>query len=217
MKYNHSNIKDNLEDNIKHNIKQNKENKLEYDFLDIQLNMIEQHYKKNSLYLDINNQYLEKYKISHYELLKKRYYEDSEILNFYNQYFNELEKLEKIGMCIWKLFGELWNEEKQNLILQILSLILLIEKQSLKIKTMILKISKNKSKMKTQIDLKFKEDRVYFLNLLNINKDYYINNIDFIDIESNFSDLEKIQLKKKEESRKELIKEFDRIYCDVKL
>ncbi len=202
---------------INYNKKYNKKemNNSEYDFLDIQLNMIEEDYKKKSLYLEVNNEYLQKYKLSQPEVIKKRYNDDEELLNFYNQYFNELEKIEKIGMCIWKLFGELWNEEKQSLILQILSLTLLIEKQSLFIKKQILNINKKKSKSKKPEDIRFRNDRLYFLKLITINKNYYINNVEFVDIKSSLSDLEKIQLTKREESKKALYKEFDRIYTDT--
>lgn len=198
----------------KRNINKQKHN-LEYDFLDIQLNMIETDYKKKSLYIEVNNEYFSKYKLTHTEVIKKRYNDDKELLNFYNQYFNELEKMEKIGMCIWKLFGELWNDEKQSLILQILSLTLLIEKQSLIVKKQILNINKKKSKSKKPEDIRFKKDKLYLLKLLSINKNYYIKNLDFINIKSSFDDLEKIQLKKREESKCELYKEYERIYCDT--
>jgi hypothetical protein len=118
-------------------------------------------------------------------------------------------------MCIWKLFGELWNDEKQTLILQILSLTLLIEKQALCVKKAILNISKKKAKSKNPEDIKFKDDKLYLLKLISINKAFYTNNIDFIDIKSSFNDLQKIQLKKREEGKKELYKEYERIYSDT--
>jgi hypothetical protein len=177
--------------------------------------MIDTDYKKKSLYIEVNNEYSEKYKLTHTEVIKKRYNDDKELINFYNQYFNELEKMEKIGMCIWKLFGELWSDEKQSLILQILSLTLLIEKQSLTIKKHILNINKKKAKSKTPEDIRFKNDKLYLLKLISINRDFYINNVNFIDITSNFADLEKIQLKKREESKKELNKEYERLYSDT--
>jgi hypothetical protein len=188
---------------------------LEYDFLDIHLSKIEQDYKNTSLYLELNKEYYDKYKITHLDVIKKRYNDAPELLNFYNQYFTELEKIEKIGMLIWKLFGDLWVDEKQSLILQILSLTLLIEKQVLRLKKSILNLTKAKSKSKNPGDIKFKSDKSYFFNLISINKDYYIKNIEFVDIKSSFNDLEQIQLKKREESKRELKKEFDRIYSET--
>jgi hypothetical protein len=192
-----------------------KDDKLEYGFLDIQLDKINQDYKKTSIYLEINNEYHEKYNLTHQELFKKRYNNDQELLNFYNQYFNEVEKLEKIGMCIWKLFGNLWNDEKQTLILQILSLTLLIEKQSLLLKRAIMTIKKNKLKSKKVEDMRFKADILHFLKLIKLNKDCYINDLEFIDIKSNYDELEKIYLKKRGEVKKELYKEYDRFYSDI--
>jgi hypothetical protein len=193
----------------------NKMYKLEYDFLDIQLNMLEKDYKNKSLYLEVIKEYHDKYKLSQSEVIQKRYNDDNELLNFYNQYLNELEKMEKIGMCIWKLFGELWNDEKQTLILQILSLTLLIEKQALFIKKQILTINKKKAKSSKASDVRFRNDRSYFLKLIDINKNYYINDLEFININSSFKDLEKIQLIKREEGKKKLYKEFERIYSDT--
>ena len=197
-----------------HNTRNN-DLELEYDFLDIHLSKIEQDYKNTSLYLELNKEYYDKYKITHLDVIKKRYNDAPELLNFYNQYFTELEKIEKIGMLIWKLFGDLWVDEKQSLILQILSLTLLIEKQVLRLKKSILNLTKAKSKSNNPGDIKFKSDKSYFFNLISINKDYYIKNIEFVDIKSSFNDLEQIQLKKREESKRELKKEFDRIYSET--
>jgi hypothetical protein len=36
----------------------------------------------------------------------------------YEQYYNMIEKLEDIGFKIWKMFGDLWKEEKQSLIIK---------------------------------------------------------------------------------------------------
>jgi hypothetical protein len=198
---------------MKYNTKSNIN--LEHTSLDIELNISDTEYKEKSLYHEIDNEYFDKYKLTRLDMIKKRYNEDNEILNFYNQYFNEIEKLEKIGMYIWKLFGDLWNEEKQTLILQILSLTLLVEKQYLKLKKTILKLNKNKSKSRKDEDIRFKKDISYLFSMISKNKDYYINNIEFIDINSKYSDLEKIQLKKREESKRELYKEYDRIYNDT--
>ena len=60
------------------------------------------------------------------DILKKRYNDDVEILDFYNMYYNELEDIEYKSNTIWKLFENMWKEEKQEIILEILNLILIL-------------------------------------------------------------------------------------------
>ena len=137
------------------------------------------------------------------EIINKRYEGDDNIINFYKKYYNEVEKIESIGFKIWKIFGEIWIDEKQNLILEILSLTLLLEKECLKIKKNIL-VLLNKNKQNKKI----KEDKMYLLKLIKQKRDE--NNI-FIDITTKYDELN-IKYHQNREKFKEIIEnEFKRI------
>jgi hypothetical protein len=147
----------------------------------------------------------EKYQIV--DILKKRYNNDTEILDFYNMYYNELEDIEYKSNIIWKLFQNMWKEEKQEIILEILNLILILEKQSLNIKKFIINIKSKKS-----YHPKIKEDTEYLMKLVEKNKN--LNDIT-VDIKSSFDNLnEKYNLKQKQFTE-EIEKEYIRITNDT--
>jgi hypothetical protein len=136
------------------------------------------------------------------EILIKRYDNDNDILNFYQEYYNEFEKLEQIGFTIWKMFGELWKEEKQSIIIDILSFFLFLEQQILKIKKMIYNIT-NKNK-----NQKLQEDKIYLLQLINNN----INiNSRYIEISSSYEEITDIYLKNRQILKDSIEKEYERI------
>lgn len=147
----------------------------------------------------------EKYQIV--DILKKRYNNDTEILDFYNMYYNELEDIEYKSNIIWKLFQNMWKEEKQEIILEILNLILILEKQSLNMKKFIINIKSKKS-----YHPKIKEDTEYLMKLVEKNKN---SNDITIDIKSSFDNLnEKYNLKQKQ-FKEEIEKEYIRITNDT--
>jgi hypothetical protein len=147
----------------------------------------------------------EKYQIV--DILKKRYNNDTEILDFYNMYYNELEDIEYKSNMIWKLFQNMWKEEKQEIILEILNLILILEKQSLNMKKFIINIKSKKS-----YHPKIKEDTEYLMKLVEKNKN---SNDITIDIKSSFDNLnEKYNLKQKQ-FKEEIEKEYIRITNDT--
>ncbi len=113
----------------------------------------------------------EKYQIVN--ILKKRYNDDVEILDFYNMYYNELEDIEYKSNTIWKLFENMWKEEKQEIILEILNLILILEKQFLNMKKFIINIKSKKSDHP-----KIKDDTEYLIKLVQKNTDINDINID---------------------------------------
>jgi hypothetical protein len=135
-------------------------------------------------------------------ILVKRYDNDSEIINFYHEYNNEIEKLEKIGFNVWKMFGELWKEEKQSLIIDILTLFLLIEQQIIKLKKMIYSIS-NKNKHH-----KIQEDKKYLLKFV----DNYVNlNSRYIEIDSSYDEISEIYVKNRIKLKETIENEYERI------
>jgi hypothetical protein len=138
-------------------------------------------------------------------IIMKRYDNDLEINNFYQIYYNEIEKLEKIGFDIWKLFTKLWKNENQEIILNILNLIIFLEKESLKIKRIVLNIM-NKNKHHNLI-----EDKQHLLDLVNKRRNEYEMNYKFVDINSSYEDLVKLYLESKEKCNLELEKEFQRL------
>jgi hypothetical protein len=147
----------------------------------------------NSLIKELKN----KYDIE--EIINKRYNNDKEIIDFYNIYYDEIEKLEEIGFRIWKLFGELWKEEKQEFILNILSLTLLLEKETLKIKKIILNMVNKKKKLK--------KDQKYLLELIEKNTTEY----KFININSSFDDINKLYINSREKLKDNINKEMTRL------
>jgi hypothetical protein len=156
-------------------------------------------------YESIVKELKEKYNIN--DVLKKRYNNDVEILDFYNMYYNELEDIEYKSNTIWKLFGNMWKEEKQEFIFEILNLILILEKQSLNIKKFIIKIKSKKSDHP-----KIKDDTDYLMKL--INKNTNINDIN-IDIKLSFDNLEKKYNLKQQQFKEEIEREYIRITNDT--
>ena len=78
----------------------------------------------------------EKYDI--YNKLKEKYDNNVKIESFSKTFFNGIENLENICYKILGLFKNLWYDEKKETIIEILSLILYLERESLKIKKLIL-------------------------------------------------------------------------------
>jgi hypothetical protein len=143
----------------------------------------------------------EKYNIK--EIINSRYENNDEINTFYEQYYNMIEKLEEIGFKIWKMFGDLWVAEKQILIINILSMILLLEKEALKAKRLVLGVIR-KHKNNSQIN----KDKEYLLRLINNNYQTYNSRYNFIDININYEKITEIykinRTKFKEEIEKEM-------------
>jgi hypothetical protein len=156
-------------------------------------------------YESIVKELKEKYNIN--DVLKKRYNNDVEILDFYNMYYNELENIEYKSNTIWKLFGNMWKEEKQEIILEILNLILILEKQSLNIKKFIINIKSKKSDHP-----KIKDDTDYLMKL--IEKNTNINDIN-IDIKLPFDNLQKKYNLKQQQFKEEIEREYIRITNDT--
>jgi hypothetical protein len=156
-------------------------------------------------YKSIVKELKEKYNIN--DVLKKRYNNDVEILDFYNMYYNELENIEYKSNTIWKLFGNMWKEEKQEIILEILNLILILEKQSLNIKKFIINIKSKKSDHP-----KIKDDTDYLMKL--IEKNTNINDIN-IDIKLPFDNLQKKYNLKQQQFKEEIEREYIRITNDT--
>lgn len=147
----------------------------------------------------------EKYQIV--DILKKRYNDDVEILDFYNMYYNELEDIECKSNTIWKLFENMWKEEKQEIILEILNLILILEKQFLNMKKFIINIKSKKSDHP-----KIKDDTEYLMKLVQKNTD--INDIN-IDIKLPFDKLQEKYNLKQQQFKEEIEREYIRITNDT--
>ena len=151
--------------------------------------------KEESIIQEFKN----KYNIA--EIIQSRY-NDDDITKFYQTYFEEIEKIEKLGGQLWKMFSELWNKEKQELIINILLLLLLIEKQIIYLKKIIFKIQSEKTKkyLITFINNSVEKDKV------NIKK--YLNDIyqyQYINVKS-FDELEDIYHKKRNQLKEHLEK-----------
>lgn len=116
------------------------------------------------------------------KIIRERYNNDDDLLNFYNTYYEEIEDLEYIGLQIWNFFGLIWKEERQDLILNILTMTLSLEKAFLKIKKSIILIQKKK--MEDQV---FKEDYEYLVKLVDKLRQ---DNNEYIDINSSYSELQ---------------------------
>lgn len=138
------------------------------------------------------------------EILNKRYNNDAEILNFYQEYYNEIEQLERFGFNIWKMFGQLWEKEDQTLIINLLSLILILEQQVLKIKRMIVKIGNRKKNEKLQ------SDKEYLYRLIN-----NYNNIKFINIKSSYDNLVDMYNTHRTNFKNTVEKEYQRIISET--
>ena len=147
----------------------------------------------NSLIKELNDKYNIK------EIINKRYNNDLEINNFYEQYYNGIEKLQEIRFHICKLFVELWKEEKQEFILNILSLTLLLEKETLKIKKIIVNMVNKKNKLK--------QDKDYLLKLVEENSSEY----KFVDINSSFDDINKLYINNRQKLKDNIDKEISRL------
>jgi hypothetical protein len=139
------------------------------------------------------------------EIINTRYDGNEKIVNFYNQYYDEIEKLEKIGFEIWKMFGEMWKEEKQSLILEILKLSLFLEKEGLKIKRTILKLISQNDIKNNKVMM---EDKNYLINLV----EKSINtNSSYIAIDTPYEDLcDKYHINR-EKFKNEIEEEFNRL------
>ncbi len=147
----------------------------------------------------------EKYQVV--DILKKRYNNDTEILNFYDKYYSDLEEVEYKNNMIWRLFRSMWMNEKQETILEILSLILMLERQFLNMKKIIINIKVNKEKHQ-----KLKEDIEYLMDLIGKKK----NNIDsFVDIKLSLNELEEKYNMEQEKFKEDLEKEYIRIQKDT--
>jgi len=139
------------------------------------------------------------------EIINKRYEGDENMINFYNKYCNEIEKIEKIGVEIWKIFGDIWKEEKQVLILEILKMSLFVEKKILNLKQQILELN---FKDNYHNNPKIQEDKHYLLKL--IEKTYNIHNIN-ISINSTYEDLCEKYIKNREKFKESVEEEFIRL------
>ena len=112
----------------------------------------------------------EKYDI--YNKLKEKYDNNVNIETFSKKFFDGIENLENICYKILVLFKNIWNDEKKETIIEILSLILYLERESLKIKKLILglilsKEDKNlKDKNLKDKNLKLENDKHIFLDIL---------------------------------------------------
>lgn len=141
------------------------------------------------------------------DILKKRYNNDTEILDFYDKYYSDLEEVEYKNNMIWRLFRSMWMNEKQETILEILSLILMLERQFLNMKKIIINIKVNKEKHQ-----KLKEDIEYLMDLIGKKK----NNIDsFVDIKLSLKELEEKYEIEQEKFKEDLEKEYIRIQKDT--
>ncbi len=141
----------------------------------------------------IIQEFKSKYNIA--EIIQSRY-NDTDITNFYHKYFEEIEKIEKIGFKIWRMFGELWNEEKQGLIINILSLLLLIEKQIIYLKKLIFQIQTEKNK----------KYLLTFMDELNGINDINGINEHYIDINKSYSEIEIIYQEKRNKLKEHIEK-----------
>lgn len=151
----------------------------------------------------IINELKDKYDVV--EIINKRYDGDENIINFYNQYYNEIEKIEKIGFEIWKIFSDMWKEEKQEYILEILKMSLFIERNVLNIKKKLLELN---LKNNYQNNHKIQEDKRYLLKL--IDKTSNTHTI-YIPINSNYEDLCEKYMKSREDFKMTIEEEFKRL------
>jgi hypothetical protein len=151
----------------------------------------------------------ERYNIT--EIINSRYQNNEDIKNFYEQYYIAIEKMEGICFKIWKMFGDLWKEEKQSLIINILSLILLLEKECLKTKRIVLNIVK-RNKNNAQIV----KDKEYLLKLIDNHYQTYNSRYNFIDINTNYEQITEIYQTNRKKFKQEVEKEMQKLINEKK-
>jgi hypothetical protein len=159
----------------------------------------------------------EKYDI--YNKLKEKYDNNVNIETFSNKFFVGIENLETICYKILALFKNIWNDEKKETIIEILSLILYLERESLKIKKLVLGLilPKENKNLKDK-NLILENDKHIFLDILEKikNDNQKLNNLT-IDINLNNNNnnnniLLKDLLKNIENKQNELKDEIDKLY-----
>jgi hypothetical protein len=133
----------------------------------------------------------EKYDLG--DIINNRY--GKSFFNFYVNSEKKILELDNLGLYVWELFGILWQDEKQELILNILTCLNTLEKISLELKKKLYDLIKEEDKMEL-----FEKDRVIWDLLLS---EYYSNH-EWVDL-----DLEWDQLKEKNK----LV--LDKLYFDV--
>ena len=133
----------------------------------------------------------EKYDLG--DIINNRY--GKSFFNFYVNSEKKILELDNLGLYVWELFGILWQDEKQELILNILTCLNTLEKISLELKKKLYDLIKEEDKMEL-----FEKDRVVWDLLLS---EYYSNH-ECVDL-----DLEWDQLKEKNK----LV--LDKLYFDV--
>jgi len=154
----------------------------------------------------------EKYDI--YNKLKEKYDNNLKIESFSKTFFDAVENLENICYKILELFKNLWYDEKKETIIEILSLILYLERESLKIKKLILGLILPKeenlnSNSNSNSNLKFENDKHIFLDILEKiqNDNQKLNNLT-VNINIPLEDL----LKNIENKQNDLKTEIDKLY-----
>ena len=150
----------------------------------------------------------EKYDI--YNKLKEKYNNNLKIESFSKTFFDAIENLENICYKILGLFKNLWYDEKKETIIEILSLILYLERESLKIKKLILGLILPKEEnLNSNSNLKFENDKHIFLDILEKikNDNQKLNNLT-VNINISLEDL----LKNIENKQNDLKTEIDKLY-----
>ena len=159
----------------------------------------------------------EKYDI--YNKLKEKYDNNLNIESFSKTFFNGVENLENICYKILGLFKNLWYDEKKETIIEILSLILYIERESLKIKKLILGLilPKEEKNLNSNLNsnLKFEKDKNIFLDILEKikNDNQKLNNLTInISLNKNNNISLEDLLKNIENKQNDLKTEIDKLY-----
>ena len=150
----------------------------------------------------------EKYDI--YNKLKEKYNNNLKIESFSKTFFDSIENLENICYKILELFKNLWYDEKKETIIEILSLILYLERESLKIKKLILGlILPREENSNLNSNLKLENDKHIFLDILEKikNDNQKLNNLT-VNINISLEDL----LKNIENKQNDLKTEIDKLY-----
>ena len=168
----------------------------------------------------IIKEFNEKYDI--YNKLKEKYDNNVNIETFSKKFFDGVDHLENICYKILSLFKNIWYDEKKETIIEILSLILYLERESLKIKKLILGLilSKEDENLKDK-NLKLENDKDIFLDILEKikNDNQKLHNLT-IDISLNNNNnknnisLEDL-LKNIENKQNELKDEIDKLYKKI--
>ena len=141
------------------------------------------------------------------KIISTRYNNDPELINFYETYHKEINKLEEIGLQIWTIFGNIWSEEKQDLILQLLSLTLFIEKQTLYMKKLVINIYNKKKYTHTA------SERDFNLLLSMLNK-YKNNSLLKLDINYSLEDVKKRYNEGRTELKKTIESEYQKLISE---